>query len=102
EKYLETLEHWRRQGWRVTAADWRGQAGSGRLGIDPVTGHVDDFALWVGDLAAFWQEWASDRSGPRVLAAHSMGGHLALRAVADRRLDPPPAALVTTAPMLDV
>ena len=102
EKYLETLEHWRGQGWRVTAADWRGQAGSGRLGADAITGHVDDFALWVGDLAAFWREWARGREGPLVLAAHSMGGHLALRAIAERRLDPAPAALVTSAPMLDV
>jgi lysophospholipase len=102
EKYLETLEHWRGQGWRVTAADWRGQAGSGRLGTDPVTGHVDDFGLWIDDLAAFWREWARDRSGPLVFAAHSMGGHLALRALADGRLDPAPAALVMTAPMLDV
>ena len=52
EKYLETFEHWRTRGWRVTAADWRGQAGSGRLGNDEVTGHVDDFAHWVADLAA--------------------------------------------------
>src|SRR5690242_2314244 len=32
EKYLETLGHWAARGWRVTALDWRGQAGSGRLG----------------------------------------------------------------------
>ena len=102
EKYLETFEHWRGRGWRVTAADWRGQAGSGRLGNDAVTGHVDDFALWVEDLARFWREWASGRPGPLVLAAHSMGGHLALRAVAERALDPAPAALVLSAPMLDV
>ena len=102
EKYLETLEHWRRQGWRVSAADWRGQAGSGRLGTDAVTGHVDDFALWVNDLAAFWREWASERSSPLVLAAHSMGAHLALRAIAERQLDPAPAALILSAPMLDV
>jgi lysophospholipase len=102
EKYLETLEHWRRQGWRVNATDWRGQAGSGRLGSDAVTGHVDDFSLWIDDLAAFWREWASQRSGPLVLASHSMGGHLALRALAERRLDPAPAALLLSAPMLDV
>lgn len=101
EKYLETLEHWRRQGWRVTAADWRGQAGSGRLGADAVTGHVDDFSIWVEDLAAFWLAWAAERDGPRVLAGHSMGGHLVLRAVADRVLDPRPDALVLSAPMLD-
>src|SRR6218665_336095 len=34
EKYLETLDRWHAQGWRVTAVDWRGQAGSGRLGMD--------------------------------------------------------------------
>lgn len=102
EKYLETLEHWRRKGWRVTAADWRGQAGSGRLGADGFTGHVDDFALWVADLAAFWREWAIGREGPLVPAGHSMGGHLALRAAAEGTLDPAPAALVLSAPMLDV
>lgn len=102
EKYIETFEHWRRQGWRVTATDWRGQAGSGRLGADAFTGHIADFAHWVADLARFWREWASGRPGPLVLVGHSMGGHLALRAVAERALEPVPAALVMTAPMLDM
>ena len=78
EKYLETLDHWHRSGWRVTAADWRGQAASGRLGLDPVTGHIDDFATWVNDLAAQWIEWKAARPGPHVLIGHSMGGLLAL------------------------
>ncbi|MES2492737.1 MAG: alpha/beta hydrolase [Pseudomonadota bacterium] len=98
EKYLETLSRWHTRGWAVTALDWRGQAGSGRLGIDPVTGHVDDFAVWVRDLAAFWPVWQAGAPGPHVLAAHSMGGHLALRAVAEGK--PAPDALVLTAPML--
>jgi lysophospholipase len=102
EKYLETLEHWHKQGWRVTAADWRGQAFSGRLGNDDVTGHIDDFAIWVADLAAFWRDWASEREGPLVLASHSMGGHLALRALAEKALNPVPDAMVTSAPMFDV
>lgn len=101
EKYLETFEHWRLQGWQVTAADWRGQGGSGRLGDDDTTGHIDDFALWITDLAAFWGEWAEGREGPLVLAGHSMGGHLTLRAVMDRTLEPRPDALVLSAPMLD-
>ena len=100
EKYLESFEHWRLQGWQVTAADWRGQAASGRLGNDPVTGHIDDFALWVADLAEFWAEWARSRSGPLVLAGHSMGGHLVLRAAAEKVLMPAPDALVLSAPML--
>jgi lysophospholipase len=102
EKYLETFEHWRRRGWRVSSADWRGQAGSGRLGNDAVAGHVDDFALWIADLAALWRDWARNRPGPLVLVGHSMGGHLVLRAAAERALDPAPDALVLSAPMLDV
>lgn len=98
EKYLETLAHWHQRGWRVTAIDWRGQAGSGRLGADPVTGHVGDFVCWVADLAAFWGEWTAGRPGPHVLAGHSMGGHLALRAVAEAAVRPD--ALVLSAPML--
>jgi lysophospholipase len=98
EKYLETLAHWHARGWRVTAADWRGQAGSGRLGLDAVTGHVDDFAVWIDDLAALWAAWRRETPAPHVLAGHSMGGHLALRALAERRVDP--VATVLTAPML--
>jgi len=98
EKYLETLDHWARHGWRVTAMDWRGQAGSGRLGTDAVTGHVDDFEVWIADLAAFWKQWTVETPGPHVLAGHSMGGHLVLRATAESQVDP--AGLVLSAPML--
>jgi lysophospholipase len=98
EKYLELLDHWHRKGWRVTAADWRGQAGSGRLGTDPVTGHVDDFSIWVDDLAAFWGQWKSATPPPHVLVGHSMGGHIVLRALAEARIDPD--AVVLSAPML--
>lgn len=98
EKYLETLDHWAGQGWAVTAMDWRGQAGSGRLGADTVTGHISDFRVWVDDLAGAWREWSAASPGPHVLIAHSMGGHIALRAIAQRRVDP--AAAVLVAPML--
>jgi lysophospholipase len=98
EKYLETLDHWARTGWSVTAADWRGQGASGRLGTDAVTGHIDDFAVWVADLAFFWKQWTVENPGPHVLAAHSMGGQVVLRAVGEKAVDP--AALVLSAPML--
>lgn len=98
EKYLETLEEWHRAGWRVTASDWRGQAGSGRFGNDSITGHISDFSVWLDDLEAFWTEWVKDTPGPHVLAAHSMGGHLVTRALVEGRVDP--AALVLSAPML--
>jgi lysophospholipase len=98
EKYLESLEDWQARGWHATALDWRGQAGSGRLGLDPMTGHIDDFSIWVEDLAAFWQAWTREGQGPHVLVGHSMGGHLAMRAVAEHKLTPD--ALILSAPML--
>lgn len=98
EKYLEALDHWAGKRWSVTACDWRGQAGSGRLGGDAVTGHIDDFATWVEDLSALWASWRAERPGPHVLIGHSMGGHIVLRALAERRVDPDAAVL--SAPML--
>jgi lysophospholipase len=98
EKYLEALDHWHQQGWQVTASDWRGQGGSGRLGMDEFTGHIDDFATWVDDLGVLWRDWSAAAPGPRVLAGHSMGGHLALRAAAEGKVAPD--ALLLAAPML--
>lgn len=98
EKHLAALDEWHAQGWHVTSIDWRGQAMSGRLGEDPTTGHVDDFAPWVSDLGAFWDDWRANTPGPHVAVGHSMGGHLVLRGVAERRLRPD--AMVLVAPML--
>ncbi|SFG18583.1 lysophospholipase [Novosphingobium sp. CF614] len=98
EKWLETFDEWHDEGWWVTAADWRGQAYSGRLGRDALTGHIDDFATWANDYAALWADCAARTSGPHVAVAHSMGGHIALRAVAQGKVRPD--ALVLSAPML--
>lgn len=98
EKYLEALDHWYRRGWSVTTFDWQGQGGSGRLGKDPYTGHVDDYGTWIEDLRAFWRDWSAGEGGLRIAIGHSMGGHLALRAAAEGAIDP--AGLVLCAPML--
>ena len=98
EKYLESLEYWHDEGWRVTALDWRGQAGSGRLTSDAQTGHISDFSIWVEDLVAFWAEWVTATPAPHVIVGHSMGGHLVLRSVAEKRINP--VAVVLSAPML--
>jgi lysophospholipase len=98
EKYLESLEQWHREGWRVTASDWRGQAGSGRLGKDAVTGHIDDFSTWIDDLSHIWRQWVNEVPGPHVLAGHSMGGHLIMRALVEARVAPD--AVFLSAPML--
>ena len=98
EKWLEAFGQWHAEGWSVAAADWRGQGFSGRLGRDALTGHVDDFATWVADYAALWTDWSAGAARPHVAVAHSMGGHVVLRAVAEGKVRP--AALVLSAPML--
>jgi lysophospholipase len=100
EKYLETLDHFARKGWHVTAIDWRGQGKSGRLLDNPNVGHIDDFATWIADLKAFWKEWTAVFPGPHVIVAHSMGGHLAMRALVEKAIDPDAVAM--SAPMLGI
>src|SRR5690606_27146053 len=67
EKYLEPWEQMNAAGWCVTAIDWRGQAGSGRMLDDPHVGHIDDFSIWVADLENFYATWAADMPGPHVV-----------------------------------
>jgi lysophospholipase len=98
EKYLEALDFWHDKGWRVTALDWRWQAGSGRYHRDPKVGGTASFDFWIRDLRDFWGSWSAATPGPHVLVGHSMGGHLVLRAVAERKIRP--NALVLSAPML--
>jgi lysophospholipase len=100
EKYLETLDELARDGWQVTGLDWRGQGGSGRLLSDPNVGHIDDFAIWIADLKAFWSEWKASTPAPHSILAHSMGGHLVMRALAEHAVDPD--ALALSAPMLGI
>lgn len=98
EKYLEAFAHWHDAGWSVSAFDWRGQGGSGRLSANRNVGHADDFAAWTADLSDFWRSWAAEQHGPHVVIGHSMGGYLVLRALVDRVIDADAAVLV--APML--
>ena len=98
EKYLELFAHWHDSGWRITAFDWRGQGGSGRLTDDPHCGHIDDFATYITDLDRFWDYWRDDAQAPLVVMGHSMGGHLVLRALVERAIRPDAAVLI--APML--
>lgn len=97
EKYLEPLAYWRARGWDVASFEWRGQGGS-RGGI--VGGHVESFDPLVADAGALIGRWAAAHAGPRVAVAHSMGGHLLLRLLAERR--PALDAAVLVAPMIAV
>jgi lysophospholipase len=95
EKYLEAKDHWHRRGWNVTAFDWRGQGASQG---DRPGGYLDAFDTLVGDLAGLIDCWRRETPGPHVVVAHSMGGHVLLRTLADRH--PPIDAAVLVAPML--
>lgn len=96
EKYLEAHGHWHDAGWNVTSFDWRGQGRSqaaGRAG-------APDFGLLIDDLAALIADWRKGRAGPHVAIGHSMGGHLLLKCIVERR--PALDAAVLVAPMIRV
>lgn len=95
EKYLEVHAHWRSRGWHVTGFDWRGQGGSGRLPPDACAPSFDPL---LDDLDAFLSEWLATSPAPHILIGHSMGGHLALRLLAERKVHVKAAVLI--APML--
>jgi lysophospholipase len=95
EKYLEAFAYWHASGWNVTAFDWRGQGGSLGAGFG-----FESFDLLVEDLAALLADWRGKTAGPHVAVAHSMGGHLLLRTLIERR--PALDAAVLVAPMIGV
>lgn len=97
EKYLEPMAHWHGRGWAVTGFDWRGQGASQG---DIVGGHLDSFDPLVADLAALLADLRASRPGPQVAVGHSMGGHVLLRVLAEKRAELDAAVLV--APMLAI
>jgi lysophospholipase len=97
--YLEASHAWRTSGWNVAGFDWRGQGGSGVLHPRGYC-HVNDFAVFVGDLVAYCAEWRARTPGPHVAIGHSMGGHVLLRALTEQRVELDAAVLL--APMLGI
>ena len=97
EKYLEAVTHWHRRGWNIASFDWRGQ---GKSKGDIVGQHLESFDPLLEDMAALVADWLASNPAPHVIVAHSMGGHMLLRLLIERR--PPLAAAVLVAPMIDV
>ena len=96
EKYMETLSAWRDASWNVTSFDWRGQGRSQTGGRR----ELDSFAPLVDDLTALIADWRGGADGPHVVVGHSMGGHLLLKTIVERR--PALDAAVLVAPMIRV
>ncbi|SNS28678.1 MULTISPECIES: alpha/beta fold hydrolase [unclassified Azospirillum] len=101
EKYAEVASDMAAQGFRVVAMDWRGQGGSARPLANPLKGHIDRFDTYLDDLEASLPHLLGDTgTGPVLALAHSMGGHLLLRYVAERAH--PFTAVMLSAPMLGI
>jgi len=99
EKYVEVTAELNARGFTVAALDWRGQGGSARPLLNPLKAHVGDFSEYDDDLSSFMQKVVKPMAAkPPIALAHSMGGHILMRALHDS-----PnmfSAAVMTAPML--
>ncbi|MDD3446719.1 MAG: alpha/beta hydrolase [Zavarzinia sp.] len=84
EKYFETIADLLDRGFHVHAMDWRGQGLSDRPLPDRMKGHVRDFIDYIDDLEAFVDIVAAQAPAPLIVMAHSMGGHITARALAER------------------
>ncbi len=101
EKYLETVGDLLARRHAVLCLDWRGQGLSDRPLADRERAHVRSMDLFLSDLAGILRESGFlDGPGPACAVAHSMGGHLALRALLESSLAVDRA--VVLAPMIDI
>ena len=86
EKYLPVVARLLQRNLEVVSFDWRGQGGSSRLIDNSQAGYVPGFDDYLDDLQAVIS--ADLFSTPvRFILAHSMGGHLVLRWLAERHPD---------------
>lgn len=83
EKYADVYDELLQRGFALATLDWRGQGGSDRLLPNPRKGHIEDFADYVTDLDTLITAAKARRMPePWHLLAHSMGGAIALMALA--------------------
>lgn len=101
EKYYETIADLLDRGYAVYALDWRGQGLSDRPLPNRQKGHVENFDLYLEDMALFMNDFVRPAApGPLYLLGHSMGGHCAIRYLHDH-----PGVFekaVLSAPMIDI
>ena len=84
EKYSDAAREFGARGWAAAAVDWRGQGLADRTGQARHVGHVDDFADFQRDVAAYLAVLEAEGfPKPFHLLAHSMGGLIGLRALVD-------------------
>jgi lysophospholipase len=101
DKYAtELMGELLQRGFAVMSLDWRGQGLSDRPIPDrPSAGHIDRFETYIADLRLFIDTIVGpDTQGPVILLCHSMGGHIALRYLAEQ--GGPFTAAVICSPMM--
>ena len=84
EKYFETARDLQARGFALVILDWPGQGLSDRLLDDPAKGHIDRFETFMGALANGLEALNDRLPRPYVSVAHSMGGAIALAAIAQK------------------
>ncbi len=86
EKYFEVARELQQMGFAVVILDWPGQGLSQRLLEDTKKGHIDRFETFMGALVRGLDRFAGRLPRPHVSLAHSMGGAIALAAIAQQRV----------------
>ncbi|WP_018148181.1 alpha/beta fold hydrolase [Henriciella marina] len=82
EKYFETARDLQARGFAIVILDWPGQGLSDRLLDDPKKGHIDRFETFMSALRNGLDAMPGDLPRPYACVAHSMGGAIALGAMA--------------------
>ena len=100
EKYGETAADLNQRGFAVISMDWRGQGLSDRLTANRLKGHVGRFGDYLDDLAHLVRLAQRHGASPLILMGHSMGAHIGIRYLRERRH--PFARAVLTSPMIDI
>ncbi len=104
EKYQTVIPTWQARGFEVFALDWQGQGQSSRYTDDPERGDIPGYDGHLHDL----RQWLNTvvrpaAQAPLVMQAHSMGGHLGLRYLAEHAEEARDIrGAVVTAPLLDL
>lgn len=80
EKYFETVSDLLALGYGVVMPEWRGHGLSEGMGEEPTRLHLTDFDTNVRDLEDRWARLVAPFPKPHLGLAHSMGGHISLKA----------------------
>jgi lysophospholipase len=100
EKYKAVANRLIEKGFDVVSLDWRGQGLSTREVENRYKGYIHSFEDYTADLTALFDDMIKPRGLPVYILSHSMGGHIALRFMAQFPYKIKKAVLAS--PMVDI